>query len=63
MSHTIVRRVFKTPMTALDITIEAQILELLRSLRKERGMSIMLITHDIAVTAEMANRTTTIAWG
>ncbi|RBP85896.1 peptide/nickel transport system ATP-binding protein [Cytobacillus firmus] len=44
------------PTTALDVTIEAQILELLRSLREERGMSIMLITHDIGVAAEMANR-------
>ncbi|MCF2650572.1 ABC transporter ATP-binding protein [Niallia circulans] len=44
------------PTTALDVTIEAQILELLRKLRKERNMSIMLITHDIGVAAEMANR-------
>lgn len=44
------------PTTALDVTIEAQILELLRSLREERNMSIMLITHDIGVAAEMANR-------
>lgn len=44
------------PTTALDVTIEAQILELLRTLRRERNMSIMLITHDIGVAAEMANR-------
>lgn len=44
------------PTTALDVTIEAQILELLRTLRSERNMSIMLITHDIGVAAEMANR-------
>lgn len=44
------------PTTALDVTIEAQILELLRSLREERNMSIMLITHDIGVAAEMADR-------
>jgi len=44
------------PTTALDVTIEAQILELLRKLRKERNMSILLITHDIGVAAEMANR-------
>jgi peptide/nickel transport system ATP-binding protein len=44
------------PTTALDVTIEAQILELLRSLREEHNMSIMLITHDIGVAAEMANR-------
>lgn len=44
------------PTTALDVTIEAQILELLRTLKKERNMSIMLITHDIGVAAEMADR-------
>ncbi|GIN61196.1 peptide ABC transporter ATP-binding protein [Robertmurraya siralis] len=44
------------PTTALDVTIEAQILELLRNLREEKKMSIMLITHDIGVAAEMANR-------
>ncbi|MBN6205853.1 ABC transporter ATP-binding protein, partial [Ralstonia pickettii] len=44
------------PTTALDVTIEAQILELLRSLREERNMSILLITHDIGVAAEMADR-------
>ncbi|WKA53949.1 ABC transporter ATP-binding protein [Planococcus shixiaomingii] len=44
------------PTTALDVTIEAQILELLRGLRRDRNMSIMLITHDIGVAAEMANR-------
>lgn len=44
------------PTTALDVTIEAQILELLRSIRKERNMSIMLITHDIGVAAEMADK-------
>ncbi len=44
------------PTTALDVTIEAQILELLRTLRRERNMSIMLITHDIGVAAEMADQ-------
>ncbi len=44
------------PTTALDVTIEAQILELLKKIRRERNMSIMLITHDIGVAAEMANR-------
>jgi peptide/nickel transport system ATP-binding protein len=44
------------PTTALDVTIEAQILELLRTVRKECNMSIMLITHDIGVAAEMADR-------
>ncbi|WP_245917256.1 ABC transporter ATP-binding protein [Bacillus canaveralius] len=44
------------PTTALDVTIEAQILELLRQIRQDRNMSIMLITHDIGVAAEMSNR-------
>ncbi|MCP4443995.1 MAG: ABC transporter ATP-binding protein [Myxococcales bacterium] len=40
------------PTTALDVTIQAQILELLRDLQEEMGMSIMLITHDLGVVAE-----------
>jgi oligopeptide/dipeptide ABC transporter ATP-binding protein len=43
------------PTTALDVTIQAQILDLLRTLQKERGMSIILITHDLGVVAEMAD--------
>jgi oligopeptide/dipeptide ABC transporter ATP-binding protein len=42
------------PTTALDVTIQAQILELLRRLQEEHGMAIMLITHDLGVIAEMA---------
>src|SRR5260370_7143817 len=42
------------PTTALDVTIQAQILELLRELRKELGMSVMLISHDLGVIAEFA---------
>jgi peptide/nickel transport system ATP-binding protein len=44
------------PTTALDVTIQAQILELLKSLRSELGMSLILITHDLGVVAEMCDR-------
>jgi peptide/nickel transport system ATP-binding protein len=43
------------PTTALDVTIQAQILDLLRKLQRERGMSILLITHDLGVVAENAD--------
>ncbi|NOU57190.1 ABC transporter ATP-binding protein [Brevibacillus borstelensis] len=43
------------PTTALDVTIQAQILDLLRQLKKDRNMSLMLITHDLGVVAEMAD--------
>ncbi|MEW6067104.1 MAG: ABC transporter ATP-binding protein [Nitrospirota bacterium] len=44
------------PTTALDVTIQSQILELLRSIRDQKGMAILLITHDIGVIAENAER-------
>jgi oligopeptide/dipeptide ABC transporter ATP-binding protein len=44
------------PTTALDVTIQAQILDLMRDLQAELGMSIMLITHDLGIVAEMADR-------
>jgi len=44
------------PTTALDVTIQAQILDLLRGLQKRFGMSLLLITHDMGVVAEMASR-------
>src|SRR5688572_1823439 len=43
------------PTTALDVTIQAQILEILRKLRDERGMAIIFITHDLGVIAEIAD--------
>jgi len=44
------------PTTALDVTIQAQILDLLRDLRTRLGLSLLLITHDLGVVAEMADR-------
>lgn len=44
------------PTTALDVTIQAQIMRLLKELQKENGMSIILITHDIGLVANMADR-------
>ena len=44
------------PTTALDVTIQAQVLELMRALRAETGTAILLITHDLGVVAEMADR-------
>jgi peptide/nickel transport system ATP-binding protein len=44
------------PTTALDVTIQAQILELLKQLQKEQGMGLLLITHDLGVVAGMAQR-------
>ncbi len=45
------------PTTALDVTIQAQILELIRELQQEEGMSVLFITHDMGVVAEIADRT------
>jgi oligopeptide/dipeptide ABC transporter ATP-binding protein len=44
------------PTTALDVTIQAQILDLLRDLRRQLGMSILLITHNLGLVSEMADR-------
>jgi oligopeptide/dipeptide ABC transporter ATP-binding protein len=44
------------PTTALDVTIQAQVLDLLASLRHDRGMSVLLITHDMGVAAQLADR-------
>jgi peptide/nickel transport system ATP-binding protein len=44
------------PTTALDVTIQAQILRLLKDLQREQGMGLLLITHDLAVVSDMADR-------
>jgi peptide/nickel transport system ATP-binding protein len=44
------------PTTALDVTVQAQVLDLLRDLRRKRGMALLLITHDLGLVAEMASR-------
>jgi len=44
------------PTTALDVTIQAQVLDLMRQLQKDTGMAILLITHDLGVVSEMADR-------
>ena len=45
------------PTTALDVTVQAEILDLLRGLQRERGMAILLISHDLGVIADMCQRT------
>ncbi|PZN99205.1 MAG: glutathione ABC transporter ATP-binding protein GsiA [Hyphomicrobiales bacterium] len=45
------------PTTALDVTIQAQILQLIKELQEEEGMSVLFITHDMGVVAEIADRT------
>ncbi|MEH0420883.1 dipeptide/oligopeptide/nickel ABC transporter permease/ATP-binding protein [Streptomyces sp. B21-083] len=44
------------PTTALDVTIQVEILDLLRALQRDRGMAIMLVTHDLGVVADMCDR-------
>lgn len=51
------------PTTALDVTVQAQILDLMRRLQKEIGMAIILITHDLGVVAEMADDVTVMRFG
>ena len=51
------------PTTAVDVTVQAQLLELLQTLRRERGTSILLITHDIGVIAESCDRMMTMYAG
>ena len=51
------------PTTALDVTIQAQILELIKLLQEEEGMSVLFITHDMGVVAEIADRTVVMYGG
>ncbi len=51
------------PTTALDVTIQAQILDLIKSLQDEEGMSVLFITHDMGVVAEIADRTVVMYGG
>src|SRR5690606_33481178 len=51
------------PTTALDVTIQAQILELIKTLQEEEGMSVLFITHDMGVVAEIADRTLVVYRG
>jgi oligopeptide/dipeptide ABC transporter ATP-binding protein len=51
------------PTTALDVTIQAQILDLLRRLQAERGLAVLLITHDLGVVAELCHRVAVIYAG
>ncbi len=51
------------PTTALDVTIQAQILELMKSLQERLGMAIMIITHDLGVIAEMSDRVNVMYMG
>jgi len=51
------------PTTALDVTVQAEILELFRELSRQRGMSLVFITHDLAVLAEVATRAAVLSHG
>jgi peptide/nickel transport system ATP-binding protein len=51
------------PTTALDVTIQAQILDLLRRLQSERGLAVLMITHDLGVVAELCHRVAVIYGG
>ncbi len=51
------------PTTALDVTIQAQVLDLLRELQKDTGMAILFITHDLAVASEMADDVAVMRYG
>jgi oligopeptide/dipeptide ABC transporter ATP-binding protein len=51
------------PTTALDVTVQAQILDLLRSLQEETGMAVIFVTHDLGVIADVCDRVTVLYAG
>jgi ABC-type dipeptide/oligopeptide/nickel transport system ATPase component len=51
------------PTTALDVTIQAEVLDLLRGLQEERGLTILLVTHNVGVVADLCNRVTVMRQG
>jgi peptide/nickel transport system permease protein len=51
------------PTTALDVTVQAEVLDLMRSLQQERGMGLILVTHDFGVVADICDRVTVMQTG
>ncbi len=51
------------PTTALDVTVQAEILRLLQVLRQERGLALLFITHDFGVVAEICDRVAVMRYG
>ena len=51
------------PTTALDVTVQAQVLELLKTLQREHGVAMLFTSHDLAVVGQMADRVTVMRQG